>query len=130
MYTSPRMRPSHQQLVLNPFFSLVSLMPWKDIMSWHVMTCDVPGAFMKVNIDGLIHLKLVSETAELLMKVDPIYSEFMTYEKGKTVIYAKSLYGTLQAAMLFWKDLTTFLTSNLRFSINLYNWCVVNKDLD
>ena len=32
--------------------------------------------------------------------------------------------------MLFWKDLTTFLTSNLGFSVNLYDWCVVNKDLD
>ena len=57
----------------------------------------------------------------------------MKEERGKTVIYAelsKSLYGTLQAAMLFWKDLTTFLTSNLSFSIYPYDWCVVNKDID
>ena len=128
VYTSPRMRPGHLQLVLNPYFSHVSLMPWRH----HIVTCDVPGASIQVDIDELTHLKLVGEIAELLMKVNPMYPKFMTFEKGKTVIYAelsKSLYGTLQADILFHKDLTTFLTSNLGFSVNLYDWCVMNKDI-
>ena len=63
----------------------------------------------------------------------PAYVEFVTYEKGKPVIYAelsKAPYGTLQAALLFWQDLTHFLTENLSFTVNLYDWCVVNKDIN
>ena len=38
-----------------------------DVMErCHIVTCDVPGAFMQVDIDELIHLKLVGEIAELL----------------------------------------------------------------
>ena len=42
----------------------------------------------------------------------------------------KALYGTLQAAILFWKDLTKFLTEELGFIINLYDSCIVNKIID
>ena len=36
----------------------------------HVITCDIPGAFMQVDMDELIHVKLEGELAELLIKVD------------------------------------------------------------
>ena len=80
----------------------------------HVATCDVPGAFMHSDIDEQVHVKLEGEIAELLIKVDPTYAEYASKEKGKTVIYAelsKALYGTLQAALLFWKNLSTYLTT-------------------
>jgi hypothetical protein len=51
-------------------------------------------------------------------------------ERGKTVLYVKlkkALYGTLQAAMLFWVNLMRFLTLKLGFTINPYDQCVVNK---
>ena len=41
----------------------------------------------------------------------------------------KDLYGTLQAAMLFWKDLTHILTF-WGFEVSLYDWCVVNKSIE
>jgi len=37
----------------------------------------------------------------------------------------KSLYGTLQAAKLFWKNLTAKLNS-WGFTINPYDWCGAN----
>ena len=98
-----------------------------------VVTCDVPGAFMQADIDKILHLKLIGEIAELLMKVNPSYSKFISYENGKTVIYAelsKALYGTLQASLLFWQDLMVFLTTTLGFTVNPYAWCVVNKDIN
>ena len=49
-----------------------------------VVTCDVPGVFMQADIDEILHLKLVGEITELLMKVDPSCSEFISYENGKT----------------------------------------------
>ena len=56
----------------------------------------------------------------------------MTNEKGRTILYAElkqSLYGTLQAALLFWKHLTSSL-QECRFEINAYNWCVANMTVD
>ena len=96
----------------------------------YVATCDVPGAFMHSDIDEQVHLKLEGEIAELLVKVDPTYADFVTHEKGKTVIYtelSKALYGTLQAALLFWKNLSEFLIKDQGFKVNPYDWCVVNK---
>ena len=96
----------------------------------YVATCDVPGAFMHSDIDEQVHLKLEGEIAELLIKVDPTYAQYASKGKGKTVIYAelsKALYGTLQAALLFWKNLSTYLTNDQGFEVNLYDWCVVNK---
>ena len=67
------------------------------------------------------------------MKVDPSYAELVTHVNGKPVIYAelsKALYGTLQVALQFWQDLTCFLTENLGFAVNPYDWGVVNKKIN
>ena len=98
-----------------------------------VVTCDMPGAFMQTDIDELVHLKLEGEIAELLVKVDPSYGKFMTKEQGKSVIYtelSKALYRTLQAALLFWKDMSKFLVEELGFVVNPYDSCVVNKTIN
>ena len=34
----------------------------------HVVTCDIPGAFMHADIDELIHIKLEGELAELFLE--------------------------------------------------------------
>ena len=70
---------------------------------------------MHSDIDELVHLKLEGQIAELLVKVDPTYAEFVSKENGKTVIYtelSKALYGTLQPALLFWKNLSDFLIND------------------
>ena len=40
----------------------------------------------------------------------------------------KALYGTLQASMLFWKDLSGRL-EGWNFTLNPYDQCVANKDI-
>ena len=42
----------------------------------------------------------------------------------------KALYGTLQAALLFWEELSQFLIENLGFRANPYDQCVVNKTIN
>jgi Reverse transcriptase (RNA-dependent DNA polymerase) len=95
------------------------------------MTIDIPGAFMHVDIDELIHVRLEGQMAKLLARVDPEkYRTYMSKENGKEVLYVelqKALYGTLQAALLFWENLTEFLTQELGFEANLYDSCIVNK---
>ena len=88
----------------------------------HVMTCDIPGAFMQADMDELLHVKMEGELAELLIKVDSSYAKAVTYEWGKPVLYTeldKALYGSLQAALLFWKHLSNFLKIRVLRSIHM-----------
>ena len=73
------------------------------------------------------------EMAELLTKLDPkLYRKYMTNKRGRTVLYVelnKSLYGTLQAELLFWRNLASSL-HDWGFDINPYDWWVANKTVD
>ena len=96
-----------------------------------VATSDIPGAFLQADMEGPdVYVKLAGEIAELLVKMFPEkYQIYVTYENGKMVIYArlkKALYGTMQAALLFWKDLSRQLLS-WGFKLNDYDNCVANK---
>ena len=97
-----------------------------------VATLDIPGAFMQADMDELVHLRIEGEIARLLIRIDEKYKSMVTYEGGKPVIYAelkKALYGTLQAALLFWQELSSFL-GELGFAANPYDACVMNKDIN
>jgi hypothetical protein len=95
-----------------------------------VATADIPGAFMEADMDELVHMKLEGRMAELLVKLDPkLYRKYIQVENGKTVLYVelkKALYGTLKAALLFWRKLSSKLVE-WGFKINPYDWCVTNK---
>jgi hypothetical protein len=95
-----------------------------------VATVDIPGAFMQADIDEVVHVKFEGEIAEMLVRMDPaLYRKYVKDENGKTVLYVellKALYGTLKAALLFWKLVSAKLVS-WGFEINPYDWCVANK---
>jgi hypothetical protein len=99
-----------------------------------VISVDVPGAFMQCNINELIHVKLEGVMAKMMVRIDPDkYGPYLTEENGVPVLYMrllKALYGTLQAALLFWEDLSGFLIDELGFEANPYDLCVVNKMID
>jgi hypothetical protein len=75
-----------------------------------VVSADIPCAFMQVDIDEVVHMKMEGKMAELLVKIDPkLHQKYVQIEKGKHVLYVQlkqSLYGTLRAALLFWKKLS------------------------
>jgi hypothetical protein len=99
----------------------------------HVATCDIPGAFMQLDMEGDVCMKLEGVMAEVITKIDPTkYKKHTTLERGKPVVYVKlkkALYGTLQAALLFWQNLSTQL-EEWGFVINPYDFCVANKMID
>ena len=58
-----------------------------------------------------------------------IYKKYVVIEKGVPVLYVQlmnALYGTLKAALLFYKKLVNDLKS-IGFIINPYDFCVANK---
>jgi hypothetical protein len=92
-----------------------------------VAMVDISGAFMQANIDEVVHVKFEGKIAEMLVKLDPqLFRKYVKDENGKSVLYVellKALYGTLKAALLFWKLLSSKLVS-WGFVINPYDWCV------
>ena len=93
----------------------------------NVMKCDVPGAFMQVDIDEKVHLRLTGTLAELLVEVDKeLYSKYLTKEKGKTVMYLQ-----LKKANYFCQlpiFAYFFLTIVFLFFCQLCNWFPVNAE--
>ena len=97
-------------------------------------TINIPGEFMKVDGEGeTVHMKLEGKMADLLTKLEPkLYRKYVTTKKGRMVLYVdlkESLYGTLQAAPLFWRNLTSSL-HEWGFEINPYDWFLANKTVD
>jgi len=70
--------------------------------------------------------------AELLCQTNPTkYRPHLRFGNDEPCIYVqlnKALYGTLQGALRFWEDLSTFLLG-LGFTRNPYDWCVMNKEV-
>ena len=98
-----------------------------------VATVDIPGAFMQGDQDETVHMRLEGTLAELLTKCDPkLYRQYVVTENNKPVLYVelmKALYGTLRAALIFWRKLTAKLIE-WGFTINPYDWCVANKQIE
>jgi hypothetical protein len=80
-----------------------------------------------------VHMMLKGKMAELLVKINPkLYRKYLMMKKCKPIMYVqlkKVLYGTLLAALLFWKNLSKKLIA-WGFVINPYNWCIANKIID
>ena len=95
-----------------------------------VATVDIPGAFMQAEMDELVYMKIEGSMVDLLVELEPEkYKQFVTFGTKGKILYVKlkkALYGTLRAALLFWKKLSTQL-QEWGFKINKYDQCVANK---
>ena len=88
---------------------------------------------MQADMDHLVHVRFVGVMVDLLLEIDrEMYEPYVVYEGNQKVMYVellKALYGTLRAAQLFWKKLSTFLLK-CGFEANPYDPCVMNKMIE
>ena len=82
-----------------------------------VAVSNLPGAFMQTDMDNkIVHIKFQGAMADLLIKIAPkVYGPYAIVENGQTTIYVqllKALYGTLQAARMFYEKLVAHLQGN------------------
>jgi Reverse transcriptase (RNA-dependent DNA polymerase) len=99
-----------------------------------IMTTDIPNAFIQTNMDinskEKVIMKIRGSLVDILVSMDPTtYNEYVTQEGNHKVLYVqllKAVYGTLQAALLFYKKLKKDLES-IGFKINPYDPCVANR---
>ena len=98
-------------------------------------TADVPGAFLQTKSEGEVIIQSDQQMAVQMARINPKYAKDMVEEKGQKVLYGKAhkaLYGTLNASLLFWKDLAgiigewKFGDDNDGFILNPYDTCVAN----
>ena len=75
-------------------------------------------------------MKITGEMVKVLVKINPdVYAQHVVYEKGQKVLYVevlKAIYGTLVAALLWYKKLKKDLEGAC-FVFNPYDPCVANK---
>ena len=99
-----------------------------------VAVWDVPGTFMQVDMDELVHVCFRGEMVDKLLEIDhDLYSSYITEEKGEKEMYVEllmALYGTLRAARLFWEKLRAKLVNDWDFVPNRYDSCMVNKKVN
>ena len=72
---------------------------------------NIRGAVLHADRNEDMHMILEGTIAELIIKLEPsLYRKHIWYtQKGKLMLYVqlrKALFGTLQAALLFWKLLS------------------------
>ena len=98
-----------------------------------VVTTDIPGEFIQTDVNDTVYVQLSGPLATLLEKVDKKkYEKFVVEEGGNPIIYVrlkKAIYGTLNASLILWKDITAEL-KGWGFAVNPYDECVVNKTIN
>ena len=77
-------------------------------------------------------MKIRGPLVDMLVSVDPeLYTPYVVTEANRKVLYVqliKALYGTLQAALLFYKKLRRDL-EGIGFIVNPYDPCVANRSV-
>ena len=97
-----------------------------------VAVADIPNAFVQTKAEegGWVIMKLRGKLAEItVLCALEIYTKYIVVENGVPVLYVhvlNALYGTLKAALLFYKKLVNDLKSQ-GFVLNPYDICVANK---
>ena len=96
----------------------------------NIAVVDIPGSSIIADMDDIVHMVLSGRISELLSGLNPsIYRKYVRVENGQKVLYIqlkKDMYGTLQAAMIFYQKLLKDIESQ-GFDLNLYDMCVVKK---
>ena len=97
-----------------------------------VAMADVAGAFLKVDMDVFVLMKLEGGTVDIMCELDPILEDFISMEKGKRDLYMqliKAMYGCVKSALLWYKLFSTALVG-MGFELNPYDLCVANAIID
>ena len=67
-----------------------------------VATADIEGAYLHVDMEDFVLLKLVGEAVNIMCQVNPKYEKFVVIENGEKVLnlqVLKALYGCVQSAL-------------------------------
>ena len=92
-----------------------------------VATADIASAYINADMDEEVLMRIDRECASVLCELYSNYSNFVNHDGSIVVRLKKALYGCIQSAMLWYRELSTFLFS-LGFTTNPYDECVFNQN--
>ncbi len=111
--------------------SVMTLLKLAAVKGWDLLKVDVGGAFLCASIDEDEEVfMIIDETlTEMAQEWMPEVAEYIR-EDGKLVVRVdKAIYGLIQSAKLWYKELTTFLEAN-GFQKCPSDECVLVKHVD
>jgi hypothetical protein len=86
-----------------------------------IATADITGAFLNSSMapTGVrVHMRLDKEMTRILVKIDPDFARFVQEDGSSVVELDKALYGTVEAAKLWYDNIAGQLTRELGFEMN------------
>lgn len=122
---------------ISPTVSLYTLMTscvLDALDSRHVITIDIPGAFLQGDWPQHEHpdyLKFTGIMVDMICEIEPAYKAHIIWsaDRKRKFLYgelSKVVYGTLLAAVIFYNKLTKHLRKE-GFKMNTYDKCTFNK---
>ena len=124
-------------IISSPTVSLESILLTLVIDAYegrYVSIADVPGAYLHAEMppEKRVLLRLVGKFVDIMCQVNPEYLKYVRYENGKKVLYLRvlrALYGCLESALL-WYNLYSTTLVKMGFTLNPYDLCVANKNIN
>ena len=98
----------------------------------HVISLDIGSAYLNANMpkddpSKLVFMAIAPLIAGILTDIDPGFKKFMHTDGSTIVELDQALYGCIESALLWYKELSTFLGS-IGFCPNPYEECILNKE--
>ena len=97
----------------------------------HVISLDIGSAYLNAKMpkddpSKLVFMAIASNMADILIDLDPSYKRYQRANGTIIVELDQALYGCIESALLWYKELSSFLGS-IGFAPNLYEKCILNK---
>ena len=98
----------------------------------HIISLDIGSAYLnakmpKDDTNKLVFMAIAPTIADILIDLDPDYKKFQRSNGSVIVELDQALYGCIESALLWYKELSSFLGS-IGFSPNPYEKCILNKE--
>ena len=91
------------------------------------MILDHKSAYLNAAMSGpRVEMNLSSDVVDILCTMDESYAQYRKYNGTMKVVLKKALYGCLQSAVLWYKEIRSTL-EEIGYSVNPYDICVFNK---
>jgi hypothetical protein len=97
--------------------------------SRNVASVDVTGAYLLVDMTSDVYMTLQRSLADIMISLDPTYSDFLQSNGSVIVKLDKALYGCVESARLWFNEVCSHLKS-LQFSQSEVDSCVFYKTED
>ena len=95
---------------------------------------DIPGAYLHAEMpeDKVVLMRFRGQFVDIMCQVNPEHKKNITYENGKKVLYVRvvrAIYGCIESALL-WYNLYVSTLKEMGFTLNPYDKCVANKEIN